>query len=188
MNNNGVREKILDAAQKRMINFGYRKVTMDEIAEDLKMSKNTIYKYFASKEMIARELFSRLRSDFIKKQDEYKKELRDPLRIMTATISYLQKKLSAWFTYFLHDVKTELPKLWEEFVSFRTEQILALEALVKSAIRKGEFRKINHSLAVRVYLGAIDNVINPEFLEKENLTFAQAIDMVMDIWSKGVIK
>jgi len=46
-----------------------------------------------------------------------------------------------------------------------TEQILALEALVKSAIRKGEFRNVNPTLAVRVYLGAIDEVIEPEFLE-----------------------
>ncbi len=38
-----VADKILMAAQARMIRFGYHKVTMDEIANDLRMSKNTIY-------------------------------------------------------------------------------------------------------------------------------------------------
>jgi len=44
--NNPVKEKILNAAEKRMVKFGYRKVTMDGIAQDLTMSKNTIYKFF----------------------------------------------------------------------------------------------------------------------------------------------
>jgi len=188
MKKNVIKTKILSAARKRMFSFGYRKVTMDEIAKDLAMSKNTIYKHYKSKEDIARALFTYLREDFLAKQSEFKKTLKDPVRIMAATVSYLQKELSAWFTYFLPDIKTELPKLWEEFVAFRTEQILALEALVKSAIRKGEFRHVNPSLAVRVYLGAINNVIDPDFLEQENLTFSQSIDMVMDIWSKGVTK
>jgi len=40
------RERILDASMIRMLKFGYRKVTMDEIAQDLVMSKNTIYQNF----------------------------------------------------------------------------------------------------------------------------------------------
>ena len=31
-----MKDKILNAAEKRMVKFGYRKVTMDEIAKDLK--------------------------------------------------------------------------------------------------------------------------------------------------------
>jgi len=37
-----VAEKILAAAEARMVRLGYHKVTMDEIAADLRMSKNTI--------------------------------------------------------------------------------------------------------------------------------------------------
>jgi AcrR family transcriptional regulator len=45
-----LKEKILDAAEARMIRFGYRKVTMDEIDPGLAVSKNTIYKVFIGKE------------------------------------------------------------------------------------------------------------------------------------------
>ena len=37
-------------------NLAFRKVTMDEIASDLHMSKNTIYKLFVGKEEIAKSL------------------------------------------------------------------------------------------------------------------------------------
>jgi len=188
MKDNGIKEKILDVVQSRMVNFGYRKVTMDEIASDLKMSKNTIYLYFESKEKIANELFLRLKDKIVRKQGKFKKELKDPLEVMTSTVSFLQKELASWFKYFLVDIQVELPSLWQEFVKFRTEQILALEALVRSAIKKGEFRSVNPAVAVQVYLGAIDNIIDPEFLDKEGIVFGDAIDMVMDIWSKGMKK
>jgi len=35
-----------------MLKFGYRKVTMDEIAADLVMSKNTIYKAFSERKTL----------------------------------------------------------------------------------------------------------------------------------------
>ena len=55
-------EKILNVAEKRMLQHGYRKVTMDEIACDLRMSKNTIYKEYRSKIAIAQALLERLKN------------------------------------------------------------------------------------------------------------------------------
>lgn len=183
-----IREKILNAARLRMIKFGYRKVTMDEIARDLKMSKNTIYKYFASKEKIAGALFSLLKEKIEQKQDEIKKRCDNPLEIISETVSFLKKELSVWFSPFMSDIEIELPGLWKDFVGFRTKQILDLESLIKSAIKKKLFRSVNPAIAVRAYLGAIDNVIEPEVLEQQGLSFSDAIESVMDIWSKGVVK
>lgn len=183
-----VRERILNAAQARMIKFGFRKVTMDEIASDLKMSKNTIYKYFSSKERIADALFSLLKEKIEIRQEEIKKGCDNPLEVISQTVVFLKKELSVWFSPFMSDIEMELPDLWKDFVGFRTKQILDLESLIKSAIKKKLFRPVNPAIAVRAYLGAIDNVIEPELLEQYGLTFSDAIEAVMDIWSKGVIK
>ncbi len=182
------RERILNAARERMIKFGFRKVTMDEIASDLKMSKNTIYKYFASKEKIASALFSLLKERIEGKQEEIKRRCNNPLEIISETVLFLKKDLSVWFSPFMSDIEVELPGLWKDFVGFRTKQILDLESLIKLAIKKGLFRPVNPAIAVRAYLGAIDNVIEPEVLEREGLSFSDAIEAVMDIWSKGVVK
>ena len=56
---------ILDAAQKRFAHYGLSKVTMDEIAADLGMSKAALYYYFQTKEEIFREVIAREQQEFI---------------------------------------------------------------------------------------------------------------------------
>jgi TetR/AcrR family transcriptional regulator len=57
--------QILDAAQKRFAHYGLSKVTMDEIAGDLHMSKAALYYYFKTKEEVFREVIAREQLVFI---------------------------------------------------------------------------------------------------------------------------
>jgi AcrR family transcriptional regulator len=184
--NNPAREKILNAAEKRMIKFGYRKVTMDEIAQDLHMSKNTIYKSFVGKEEIAKALVKRLQQQLNTGLDNIEKTPNDPLRIFSNSVLLLRKQLGPWFEHFFREIPTELPGLWEEFLHFRNEKILGIRSLVEKGSRNGIFRRINPSIATEAYLGAVKAITNPRFLEQENLTFEQALDAVLDLWSNGI--
>lgn len=47
-----VREAILDAADHLLARYGYRKMTMDDIAQEVGIGKGTIYLHFASKEEV----------------------------------------------------------------------------------------------------------------------------------------
>jgi TetR/AcrR family transcriptional regulator len=53
------------AAQKRMLVYGFSKVTMDEIAEDLGMKKASLYYYFPTKEDIFRAVIKNEQQEFI---------------------------------------------------------------------------------------------------------------------------
>ena len=181
------RERILDAAMSRMLKFGYRKVTMDEVAGDLAMSKNTIYKHFQSKIEMAEALFKRLKKEINHELSLIEESHKDPVEIISKNIFFLQQRLSVWFEHFWGDIKTELPDLWGRFLNFRNEKIFEIRALVEDGIKKGKFRKINPALAVRMYMGAIDHVLNPEFLGKERISFPDAIEGVLDIWSSGIL-
>ncbi len=46
------RRAILEAARKRFLHYSYKKTTIDEIAQDAKVGKGTVYLYFDSKEDI----------------------------------------------------------------------------------------------------------------------------------------
>ncbi len=48
--------RILDCAKNRFARFGFRKTTVDEIAEEVGISKRTLYELFESKEKILAEL------------------------------------------------------------------------------------------------------------------------------------
>jgi AcrR family transcriptional regulator len=185
---NPTADKILNAAQTRMVRFGYHKVSMDEIASDLRMSKNTIYLHFSGKIDIAKGLVASIRNKINAHQTEIERTEKDPLRVISLNILFLQQELAPWFEHFLKDIQLELPELWQEFVDFRTEKVMELEKLVAAGIKKGKFRQVNPTLAVRAYLGAVNNIIDPEILQQEGITFQQALEIVMDIWSKGIVK
>ena len=52
-----VREKILEAAERRLWHYGIKKTTIDEIAADAGVGKGTVYLYFDSKEDISLAIF-----------------------------------------------------------------------------------------------------------------------------------
>ena len=183
-----VTERILNVAEKRMLKFGYRKVTMDEIAGDLGMSKNTIYKQFIGKEEIAKSLVKRLQGNITSGLDNIEESELDPLKIFSNSIALLRKQLSPWFEHFFKEIPVELPEAWDEFLRYRNEKILSIRKFVESGIRKGTFRKINPSIAVEAYLGAVKAVVNPRFLEQESLSFDQVLEAVLDIWASGILK
>ena len=60
-----MRDKIIKSAEERFFKDGYRKVTMDEIASDLGISKKTLYKYFSGKESIATAVIEKIHSHIV---------------------------------------------------------------------------------------------------------------------------
>lgn len=56
---NDVREAILDAATRLMERYGYKKMTMDDIAQEAQIGKATIYGYFQHKEDVALSVIRR---------------------------------------------------------------------------------------------------------------------------------
>jgi AcrR family transcriptional regulator len=59
------KEEIADVFQKHFDHFGYKKVTVDEIARELKISKKTIYQHFNTKEEIFYFVVSRVARRYV---------------------------------------------------------------------------------------------------------------------------
>lgn len=57
-----MREAILDAADRLIERYGYKKMTMDDLAQEVGIGKGTIYLYLPSKEEVALSCFERTNS------------------------------------------------------------------------------------------------------------------------------
>ncbi len=58
---------ILEAAQKRFGMYGIEKTSMREIADDLKLSKASLYYYFPDKESLYRAVIEKEQGEFIER-------------------------------------------------------------------------------------------------------------------------
>ena len=50
-----MKEKILQTAAEMFLNYGFKSVTMDDIAEKMSISKKTIYTHFSNKTKLVEE-------------------------------------------------------------------------------------------------------------------------------------
>ncbi|MCX6122097.1 MAG: TetR/AcrR family transcriptional regulator [Ignavibacteriales bacterium] len=120
---------ILDAAQHRFASYGYSKVTMDEIAEDVGMAKASLYYYFPTKEAIFRSVIQHEQVEFLsciktviegslsagQKFLEYI-QLRIKLTEQLSNLSHFHKQ--GW-----NDVKSIFKDLFTEFLQQELQQI-----------------------------------------------------------------
>src|ERR1700741_1342518 len=54
-----VRERILAAAERCIVRYGFRKTTMDDIASELGLTRPNVYRYFADRDDLLIELNTR---------------------------------------------------------------------------------------------------------------------------------
>ncbi len=59
------KQLILDAAQKHFAHYGFSKVTMDEIADQVGLGKASLYYYFPTKEKLFESVVAREKQEFI---------------------------------------------------------------------------------------------------------------------------
>ncbi len=89
------REQIIEGAIKRFIHFGINKTTMNEIADDLSVSKPSLYYYFPDKSSLILGVVEKIYSEYFEAITKEKKEhsaieIMIP-RLIEVTHRYFQK-------------------------------------------------------------------------------------------------
>jgi AcrR family transcriptional regulator len=145
-NQDQYRTRILEAAKVLFARYGFRKTTVDEIAEWAGMSKSTMYKVFPTKEKILAELIVWEARAFRRAYTAEIKKLEDPLEKMRI----LCLETSDYFNRFpfLGRVMTDEERRFEPFlqqeVSFVEDGISQMIAdLLEEGIQAGVVRNLN---------------------------------------------
>ena len=183
-----MKEKIINSAEKRFFRDGYRKVTMDEIASDLGISKKTLYKYFSGKDSIATAVIEKIHLHIVSFLEEFNREIPDPLERFEEVTLAASRKLSEIGNHFLDDIKRDLPGLWQKVEQFREEKILHhIGEILEEGKRLGTVREdVDTKIATLVYLGAIRTVMQPDMIKKAGFSIDKAFANIRTIFLKGV--
>ena len=88
-------ELIIEASQKRFGLFGIEKTSMREIANDLKLSKASLYYYFPDKESLYKAVVEKEQIEFISKISERIFSIQEPEQLL---LEYANTRLSYFRT------------------------------------------------------------------------------------------
>ena len=170
------RDRIMDEAMAHLLQFGYRKMRMDEVAQGLTMSKNTIYRHFPSKMDLTKEIFARFKQRIDKGFDRIDQTSKTPEERIFRSAFFIQQQLNPWRRRCLGDIQVEVPELYESIMSFRNDKFGGIKKVIKQGIKSGRFRNIDPDIAVNMYLGAVDRILSADFLQEKNISFPDALE------------
>ncbi len=147
------KELIANSFQKHFEHFGFKKTSVDDIAQELQISKKTIYQFFNKKEEIFYFVMQRVAGQYVKSME--KKLDQDNtasgkmeklvLLIFSETKKWLKKNDSFEFKY-----KYEIAEL-----AFREAYGKLFKQIVEEGMSSGEFTKTPLDLKVTFIKGLI---------------------------------
>jgi AcrR family transcriptional regulator len=178
-------EELLDALETIFLRDGFRDVTVDQLARELRCSKRTVYELAPSKE----ELFLRV-------FDRYLSRLREEGRKGAATAApidaftpYLRpaidaaRKLSATL---MRDMAAYAPanEMWERH---RRERMTGLRKLVEHCVDEKIFRNANPYLVAEVFDASLRRICEPKFLSTSKLSYREALSELYGLLLHGLM-
>lgn len=185
-----VKDRILECARDKFFQLGFTRVTMDEIAQDLGISKRTLYEYFASKEELLREGMKTLAEEIEAAIDAtLRDEALDFVDKLVRVWTLLASRISKIGPLFQSDLQRHAPGVWKE-VDTRRARIIQKkfgELFRRGAMNRIFRRDINPQLLVLIFSTLIQRIMNPETLSQLPFSASQALEGILSVMFEGIL-
>src|SRR5437588_9622150 len=167
--NASIRQRIVDAARAHFFSHGFRNVTMDDLAEELGISKKTLYAHFPGKIDLLEAV---LANKFASVETTLKEVTRAHPRDFPATLRELlagtQRELDEIKPPFVRDMRQKAPQVFK-VVEQRRAALLGIYfgKLFIEGQRAGMVRKdVPAKLIIEILLAMVQSILNPPELEE----------------------
>ncbi|WP_268034764.1 TetR/AcrR family transcriptional regulator [Algoriphagus sp. PAP.12] len=175
-----IENKILEKSYQLFLNKGYRHTTMDDIAQELMMSKKTLYKYFPGKLELLQASFEKLKTRMTAKVEAIldNRYISFPLKLKSS-LSVIAQHLAPINPSLFEDLHEHAPEVWEDLRDYINESAFErFQKLIEQGISQGLVKEhINVSLVVTLYASAVQSLLSPKFLSQ----FPESIQKGMKI-------
>lgn len=172
-----MQKAILETAQRLFMQQGIRATTMDHIAEELGISKKTLYEHFASKDALVEKCAEAFLQDMEKKLDEIRQNHRkDIVLSMIATANYVYELLTSLNPVLFAELRRVLPHARAQIIPQIQEIVQRqLTLSLREGIQSGIFRSDLPLDFLPLWVSYIILlvVLNPSFAEQAKRSVAE---------------
>ena len=180
--------KIIEYSKGIFLQNGFYKITMEEIARGLRVSKKTIYKHFPSKNSLvdaAVKMFQYSVKNRLTKIVKQEENAILKIKALTEIFADLSLKLNEKMLY---DLQMHRPELWDKIEEFRSKLIKNIwEEIINQGKEEGYIIDKPNDIIITVIYSAIRSVINPTFLLNHNYSINEAFKITFDIIIMGLL-
>ena len=182
------KDKIISGSRQLFTKYGIRSITMDMIAEQLGVSKRTIYENFTDKD----ELLKCCIEDAIKEQKLVGEELiKNSENVIDATFKYIKYSINRYKSInplFLLDIKKYYPELCESKIKNNDTQNLSRSIdLLNEGIRDNLFRNdINVEIVARLISEQFKMLSNQDIFPEDQFSMIEVFENIVINFMRGI--
>jgi|RhiMetdeSRZDD1v2_1073273.scaffolds.fasta_scaffold176846_2 AcrR family transcriptional regulator len=188
---NSIAQRIVKAARKHYFAHGFRGVTMDDLAEELGMSKKTLYASFPSKLDLLRAVlldkFHSVEGDLDRVMSAASKD--DVLATLHQLLACMQRHTEEIQPPFVRDIRRETPEMFQLVQSRRRDLIQRyFGRIFEDGRRAGIIRKdMPTRLMIEMLIGVTEAIVNPPKLAELGLTPTTGYMSIMTVIFEGLL-
>lgn len=185
-----IKNRISEKAREYFFKFGFSRVTMNEIATELGMSKKTLYTYFQSKEDLLHASIAQMHLETSRKiEDLVSDSTLDFGEKLNKLLAVFLAHHSALDARFLADLQKNVPGTWKFCDDFQRDRMRAnTSAILREGIEKGVIRSdVDEDFLVQLFSVSIQNMMKPEILSQIPLTPSQIFEKTMKVFFRGIL-
>jgi AcrR family transcriptional regulator len=185
-----IRARIVEVARDQFFHHGFDRVTMDEIARELGMSKKTLYRCFPDKAELIRAVTRMTMQEFSSPLRELTRNRKlDFVAKLHGMMEIIGERLERVGTQAQHELLRAAPEVWREVVEFRRRNIIEnFGRLIQDGVAHGFVRTdVNRDILVSVYLSATESIIHPARLSELGIPARQALGAIISVVFKGLL-
>jgi AcrR family transcriptional regulator len=185
-----IRHRIIAESRRHFFAQGVRRVTMDDLAKELGMSKKTLYACFPSKSALLKavilEKFRDIDADLSRITSKASSDCGEALRRL---LTCVQEHTGEIQPPFVRDIRREAPELFSLVESRRRRMIHRhFGKVFLEGRRAGLLRAdIHPKLAIEILLGAVQAIMNPPTMEELRLTPKSGFSAIIKVVLEGLI-
>jgi AcrR family transcriptional regulator len=185
-----IRQRIVEAARAHFFSHGFRSVTMDDLAEELGISKKTLYAHFPGKldmlEAVVADKFASVEATLKEVTRAHPRDFPATLRDL---LSGTQRELDEIKPPFVRDMRQKAPQVFKVVEQRRAALIgRYFGKLFIKGQRAGMVRKdVPARLMIEILLAMVQAIMNPPKMEELGMMPKEGFSGILKIVLEGAL-
>jgi len=181
------RDRVVAESQRLFFQFGFRRITMDEISRNLRMSKKTLYVLFPSKKDLVRAVVDSILEPNLAKISTLIQDEKTVAGFFSGSLAVFRELSQSISEPMMSDMRT-MPDIWRNVESRRLAVLMRIKDVLERGKRTGEIRPDLHTdLFLRIYIQIVNAVGNPAMMMELNLKPSEMADQVYGVFFRGIM-
>jgi len=184
------RQRIVEAARAHFFSHGFRSVTMDDLAEELGISKKTLYAHFPGKiELLEAVLADKFAGVEAKLKEATHSTPHDFPATLHALLANTQRELDEIKPPFVRDMRQKAPQVFKVIERRRAALIeRSFGSLFLEGQRSGMVRKdVPVRLITEILLAMVQAIMNPAKMEELGMMPKEGFSGILKIVLEGAL-